>query len=99
MLEDLARYWWLLTIRGVLAILFGLVAWIWPGITVLVLLILFGAYALVDGVFAIVSAIRSGPSPARAFLYVMGGAGIVLGIVTLVWPKETGLVLLLLIAW
>jgi len=99
MLEELAEYWWLLMVRGVLAILFGLVAWIWPGMTVLVLLILFGAYALVDGAFAVLSAMRSEPSQSRTFLYVMGGAGIVLGIVTLVWPKETGLVLLLLIAW
>ncbi len=99
MLEDLARYWWLLAIRGVVAILFGLMAWIWPGITVWVLIVLFGSYALVDGLFAVGAAIRGGPGQSRTWQAVTGVAGILLGIVALVWPKETSLVLLLIIAW
>lgn len=98
-LEAVARHWWILTIRGVLAILFGLLAWIWPGITLLVLVILFGAYALVDGIFAIGAAIRGGAGRSRKWLVVTGVAGIVAGLVTLTWPGVTALVLLLLIAW
>jgi len=99
MLEDLARYWWLLTIRGALGILFGLMAWIWPEITVWALIVLFGCYAIVDGGFAIGAAIRGGPGQSRTWQAVTGAAGIILGIVVLAWPKETSLVLLLLIAW
>src|SRR5258708_40318079 len=68
MLEELSRNWWVLTVRGVFAILFGLVAWIWPQITVLALLLLFGAYALVDGAGLTGSAIRGGRGPARTWL-------------------------------
>ena len=57
MLETLTRYWWAVVLRGVAAVLFGLLALIWPDITVLVLVILFGAYALVDGVLALIAAV------------------------------------------
>src|SRR5205814_7479536 len=53
MLETLARNWWVVAIRGTAALIFGLLALIWPAITVLVLVALFGAYALVDGAFAL----------------------------------------------
>jgi len=59
-LEMVTRNWWMFLVRGVLAILFGVVAWVWPDLTVTVLVILFGAYALVDGVFAIIAAIVAG---------------------------------------
>ncbi|RIK43843.1 MAG: hypothetical protein DCC55_04665 [Chloroflexi bacterium] len=51
MVTALARNWWLLLIRGVLAVIFGILALVWPGITLAVLVLLFGAYALVDGIF------------------------------------------------
>jgi uncharacterized membrane protein HdeD (DUF308 family) len=62
MLETLARYWWVVAVRGVAAVLFGLMAVIWPAITVTVLVLLFGAYALVDGVLALATAIFGGRS-------------------------------------
>lgn len=103
MLEELSRHWGMLAFRGVLAILFGLVAWIWPGITLYALVLLFGAYALVDGIFAVVAAIRGTPGQtgtrSRVWLAVMGILGILLGIITLGWPGVTALILLLLIAW
>jgi uncharacterized membrane protein HdeD (DUF308 family) len=98
MLEVLSRDWWVLTVRGVVAILFGLVAWIWPQMTVLALLLLFGAYALVDGAVLAGSAIRGGRSPARTWLIGVGIVGILIGIMTLIWPAETGYVLLIIIA-
>jgi uncharacterized membrane protein HdeD (DUF308 family) len=48
------HYWWLMAIRGLLAVLFGLAALVWPRLTLFVLVILFGAYALVDGVMAVI---------------------------------------------
>jgi uncharacterized membrane protein HdeD (DUF308 family) len=57
-LPMLAGNWWALLLRGIVAVLFGLTTLSWPGVTLLVLVIFFGAYALVDGVFALVAGIR-----------------------------------------
>ena len=54
LIETLARRWWLVVLRGVLAVIFGFTAWIWPGLTASTLIILVGAYAAVDGVMKIV---------------------------------------------
>ena len=51
----LGRRWWILLVRGILAIVFGLLAFTWPGLTLLILTALFAAYALVDGIFALVA--------------------------------------------
>jgi uncharacterized membrane protein HdeD (DUF308 family) len=59
MLDTLARTWWAIALRGLVAVLFGVAAFIWPGLTLTVLVILWGAYALVDGVFALVAAFRA----------------------------------------
>jgi uncharacterized membrane protein HdeD (DUF308 family) len=101
MLETLIRYWWVVVLRGVVAVLFGLMALIWPGITLFVLVVLFGAYALVDGLFALGTAAFGGDRAAagrRGWLIVEGIAGILIGILTFVWPGITTLVLLWLIA-
>jgi uncharacterized membrane protein HdeD (DUF308 family) len=105
MLDTLARYWWTVALRGTVAILFGLLALIWPTITALVLVLLFGAYVLVDGVLALGSAIFGGRAAgagldgrSRAWLVVEGIAGIGFGIITFIWPQATTLVLLWLIA-
>jgi uncharacterized membrane protein HdeD (DUF308 family) len=84
----------------VAAVLFGLMALIWPGITLFALVILFGAYALVDGVITVGTAAfgRGEAGRRRGWLIVEGIAGITLGILTFVWPGITTLVLLWLIA-
>jgi uncharacterized membrane protein HdeD (DUF308 family) len=99
-LETLARYWWVVAVRGVAAVLFGLLAIIWPAITVTVLVLLFGAYALVDGVLALGSAIFGGRSAEgrRPWLALEGVAGVLTGVLTFLWPGITTLVLLWLIA-
>jgi uncharacterized membrane protein HdeD (DUF308 family) len=99
MLDHLARHWWMLALRGVLAIIFGIVALLWPGITLLVLAIVFGAYAFVDGVFAAIAAVRARGRD-RMILIVGAIAGILIGVVTFFRPAATLLALTVLIgAW
>jgi len=100
MMEVLARNWWALALRGLFAILFGLLAFAWPGLTLAALVILFGAYALVDGVFALLAAVRAAEAHERWWLFVLEGlAGIAAGLLTFMWPGITALALLYLIAW
>jgi uncharacterized membrane protein HdeD (DUF308 family) len=92
-------YWWALALRGAIAILFGLAALLRPGIALEALILLFGAYALVDGVFSIVGVFggtRSGTP--RWILLVEGVAGILAGVIAFVFPILTAVVFLYLIA-
>lgn len=99
MLDLLTRTWWLLALRGALAILFGILALVWPNITLQALIIFFGAYALVDGLFTLFSALTARDRYGRwGRLALIGLLGFALGLLALVWPKTTGLVLLYLIA-
>jgi uncharacterized membrane protein HdeD (DUF308 family) len=98
MLDSLARYWWMVVLRGAVAVVFGLLALIWPDVTLLALIVLFGAYALVDGVFALVAAFGPNAEGRRFWLALQGIAGIAIGVITFVWPDVTTLVLLALIA-
>jgi uncharacterized membrane protein HdeD (DUF308 family) len=102
LLHGLAKNWWLLLLRGIAAIIFGILAFAWPGITLLSLVILYGAYALVDGVLSIAAAIGGGGGAAtpRWWLIVVGLLGIAAGLLTFFWPQITALVLLMFIgAW
>jgi uncharacterized membrane protein HdeD (DUF308 family) len=94
-MEELARTWWVYLIRGVCAILFGLLAIIWPSITLFVLVAVFGAYAIVNGIFELFSSGRGG---SRGWTIFSGVGSILIGLVVLFWPGITALVLLLLIA-
>jgi uncharacterized membrane protein HdeD (DUF308 family) len=100
MLEYLTRYWWTLVVRGVVAVLFGLAALIWPEVTLRVLVLLFGFYAVVDGLLALAVVLVGGrlPSGRRGWLIVEGVIGIAAGVFTFLWPGITTLVLLYLIA-
>jgi uncharacterized membrane protein HdeD (DUF308 family) len=95
----LARNWWTLALRGLAAILFGVAAFAWPGLTLMVLALLFGAYALIDGAFAVAAALVGSPRglPWWALL-AEGLLGILVGVLTLLWPGLTALALLYLIA-
>src|SRR5215211_7823201 len=98
-LPMLASNWWALLMRGIAAVLFGLAALFWPGVTLLVLIVFFGAYAMVDGVLAIVAGIW-GSEGSRWLLLAEGVLGVLAGLVVLFWPGMTALVLLFLIsAW
>lgn len=90
----LARNWWLLLIRGILAVLFGLVAFAWPALTLVTLVLLYGAYAFVDGLTALWVGVSS-----RAWgVLFFGLLGVGVGIYTFFYPGVTAIVLLYLIA-
>jgi uncharacterized membrane protein HdeD (DUF308 family) len=96
----LARNWWLLLLRGIVGIVFGLVAFFMPGLTLLSLIFLWGAYALADGAFSLWAAVsgRVSEGASRWWLAVAGLAGIAAGVIAWVWPGPTALALLVLIA-
>ncbi len=99
MAQVLVRNWWALASRGVLGILFGLVAFLHPGMTLGVLVLMFGVFAVAAGAFAIVAGIRAAEHHERwGALMIEGVAGITVGLLTFVWPALTAVVLLYLIA-
>ena len=100
MLSLISRDWWVFALRGVAAILFGVLAFAWPGITLTVLVFLFGAYTFADGISLLIALAR-GEAGARRHAWavgIIGVLGIVASIVTLVWPGITALSLLFLVA-
>ncbi len=95
----LARNWWAFVIRGLLAVLFGLIALFQPGVTMLSLVLLFAAYVFADGVFAIVGAVRAARAHERWGLLVLEGVvDILAAVAALSWPGLTVLVFVTLIA-
>ena len=98
MLHALVKNWWLLLLKGLCAIAFGVLAFVWPGVTLVTLILFYGAFALVDGVIAILAAIMGGAPAPRWWLAVVGLFGIAAGVVTFLWPGMTALVLLIFIA-
>ena len=102
MLHLLAKNWWVFVIRGILAILFGIGAFVVPGVTLAALVIMYGAYVLADGIIAAVAAFgsrRAGDGFPWS-VFIVGVAGILAGLVTFIYPGLTALVLLYLIgAW
>ena len=96
-LHMLARNWWAVALRGLAASLFGLLTIFLPGVTLVTLILLFGAYVLVDGVFNAIAAFRSASH--HWALLIEGLIGILAGIVTFAWPAMTAIALLYLIAF
>jgi uncharacterized membrane protein HdeD (DUF308 family) len=99
MLTDLARNWWALTIRGVAALIFGMLALFWPPTAFVALVLVFGAYALVDGVFNLIAAIRAPQTGQRWGPLVFEGiVSLLVGIVTLLWPRISAFALVIFVA-
>jgi len=99
MVNSLARNWWLVVLRGVLAILFGVLAFVWPAVTLLTLIVMFGVYAIVDGLVAIgTSFSRAKDSPRWWVFLVEGVINIGAGVIALLWPGLATLVLVYMIA-
>src|SRR6266487_674558 len=101
MIETLKRHWWVSVIRGVAAIVFGVIAFAYPGLTLATLVIFFGAWVLVDGVFRVIGAIGGRASdPEWGFHLIIGIVGIIIGFLTFHAPLITALALIIYIgAW
>lgn len=92
MVERLASHWWLPILRGAIAVLFGVAVIAWPGETVLILILIFGAFCFVDGIFAVISAIRFATQHERwALLLIEGIVGILFGILAYLAPAAIAL--------
>ena len=100
LLRALGRAWWLVLLRGVAAIAFGLLAWAWPGATLITVALFWGAYALVDGVAALVGGWQAKSDAGRPMWQVVliGLLGVAAGIFTFVSPGITAFALLMLMA-
>ena len=96
-MNAVAEHWWAFALRGVAAVIFGILAFIWPGVTLAVLVLLWGAYALIDGVLDLVGAFRTSHNH-RWWHVGEGLVGILAGIAAFAWPGLTALVLLYIIA-
>jgi uncharacterized membrane protein HdeD (DUF308 family) len=96
--QALARNWWALVIRGMLGIIFGLIAFVWPGVTLTALVLVFGAYIFVDGIFALIAAFSRGLTNIRWPMLVEGLLGIIAGVIAFLWPAAAILALLFLLA-
>jgi len=97
MLHSLVSNWWALALRGVAAVLFGLLTFFVPGITLATLVLLFGAYAAVDGIFNVAAFFRVAAH--HWALLLEGVIGIIAGVLTFAWPAITAFALLYLIAF
>jgi len=94
---SLLNQWWALIVRGVLAILFGIAAITWPRVTLVVLLALFAAFALADGITSLIAAVRT---RSWGWVFFGGLVSVAVGILTLMWPGAATFALVLLIgAW
>jgi uncharacterized membrane protein HdeD (DUF308 family) len=91
----------LLIIRGIVGVIFGVVAFIWPGITIAALVVIFGAYAIVDGFMNIVMGLSRTPVHRRSWVTTLQGiVGVIAGVLTFAWPAITALALVFFIgAW
>ncbi len=98
-LHLLARNWWLLLLRGIVAILFGLLAFAWPALTLVSLILLYGAYAGADGLLALAAALRGGTVAPRWWLVLVGLLSLGAAVATFVYPGLTALVLLTFIGF
>jgi uncharacterized membrane protein HdeD (DUF308 family) len=99
LIETLKRHWWVPVIRGIAAIAFGIIAFVYPGLTIATLVLFFGAWVLIDGIFRIVGAIGHRASDSDwGWQLVIGLLGIVVGLLTFHAPQITALALVIYIA-
>jgi uncharacterized membrane protein HdeD (DUF308 family) len=100
MFNLMTQNWWAMALRGLLAVLFGIAAFMAPGIMLWMLVALFGGYALADGIFALISAFRRDVRAERWWALLFEGVtGIAIGVLTFVWPRLTAMGLLYMIAF
>jgi uncharacterized membrane protein HdeD (DUF308 family) len=94
-----ARHWWMVALRGLIAVLFGVAALVWPRLALEILVLLFGAFALADGIIAALVAIQSRHIFDGWWVWLLEGlVGLAIGVAAFIWPALTERVLLYLIA-
>jgi len=101
MINLFAQHWWAIALRGVFAIVFGILAIVLPGVTLASLVLLFAAYMLVDGVLAIIAGVRAARQHKRWWLLVLEGiADLAAGAIAVAWPLITVVVFVFVLgAW
>jgi len=93
------KHWWQVAVRGLIALIFGILVLAWPGVAIEILAIIFGAFVFVDGIFTLVAAVNyKAGAGRRTWLFIRGIAGIIVGLITFFWPAITALALVILIA-
>ena len=98
----LVKNWWMMAVRGLLAMLFGIAILAWPHVSLLTVVVLFGGYAILDGLWAIAAVVRASPrGPTREVwpLAAEGGASLGLGLLALVWPFISYETILIIVGW
>ncbi len=99
MVTHMARNWWAIALRGVVAIIFGILVFLQPGISLQALLILLAAYLLVDGIGAIITAFRSHDTNPRWWVVLLEGiVSIIAGIIAFLWPGLTAFTIVYVVA-
>jgi uncharacterized membrane protein HdeD (DUF308 family) len=98
MLQAMAQNWWVILLRGTAAILFGILAFLWPGLTLLALMLLFGVYAVIDGIAAVAFAFAGRAGSPLWPLVAVGALSVLAGLVAIFWPGITAFALVILIA-
>ncbi|WP_052732473.1 HdeD family acid-resistance protein [Hymenobacter terrenus] len=99
MLSVLHTNWWVLALRGLAAVIFGLLTFLMPALTLLMLVSWFGIYCLINGILTLITAFRRSRGQPRWWALILEGvAGVLTGVLTLLWPGVTSLLLLYLVA-
>jgi uncharacterized membrane protein HdeD (DUF308 family) len=98
MFELFTRNWWVVVVRGLLALWFGVAAIIWPGVTLMTLVLLFGGFAIAEGILALIGLFNRDSATRRWEMALHGIVSIIAGVLTFAWPGITTLALLYLIA-
>ena len=100
MVSALKQNWWVLVLRGVIAIAFGIVSFIWPGVTALALVFLLAAFAFVEGIFALIGAFGYGlPGGQRLLMVLLGFLGLAVGVFAVARPGIAALTIVVWVAW
>ena len=99
MIPIITRHWWVLVLRGLIALAFGILALLFPGVTITFAAIFFAVYFIVDGVLAVIAGIRAAEAHRRWWPFALEGLiGLAAGVIALVWPDVTIVVMVALVA-
>jgi len=99
LLSALSQNWWLLLLRGIFAVIFGITAFSWPGLTLAILVLMWGIYAGLDGLFSIFAAIKGGTPAPRWWLILVGLLGLGAAAVCIKNPGVAVAVIVMIIGW